>query len=799
MTDRRNVSMRAILAACVLLATGGHWSAAPPAFGQTTRPAADAIDRTVLPIHEPLRPSYRELDAREAKAPPRFEVKAPKAAPNVVIVLIDDIGFGHSSAFGGPCAMPTLEKLAGNGLKYNRFHTTALCSPTRTALLTGYNHHSNNAGAIMEVATAFPGNTGIRPQSITPMAEVLRLNGYSTSAWGKYHETPPWEVSISGPFDRWPTRSGFEEFFGFIGGETNQWDPMIVHGTTPMRKPEDDPDYHFTSDMTDRAIGWVRAQQSLTPDKPFFMYFATGATHAPHHAPREWIDKYKGRFDMGWDELRKRTLARQIELGVVPKGTTLAPKPEAIKDWNDLSADEKRLFARQMEVFAGFASHTDHEVGRLVQSIADLGELDNTLFIYVVGDNGASAEGGMSGMFNEGTYFNGVAESTEFMLGKIDQWGGPECFNHFAAGWAVAGNTPFTWTKQVASNFGGTRNGIVVHWPAGFRSRGQIRDQFHHVVDLAPTVFEAAGVPAPKEVNGIEQLPIEGVSMAYSFDDPRAPDRRTTQYFEIGGNRAVYHDGWLAGTIHKAPWEAAPRRPLANDVWELYHVAEDFSMSRNLAAENPAKLEELKALFTREAVSHHVLPIDDRTIERFDPKVAGRPDLMDGRNTLTVYPGMVSMAENAFINVKNASVSLTAEVEVDGDKPSGVLLAQGGRFGGWAFWVREGRPMYTYNFLGLEAFRVAGTDAMTAGKHTLKMTFAYDGGTRRGAGGTATLFIDGKKVGEGTIGKTHPNVFSLDDTADTGIDTGTPVDEAYGEGKKNAFSGKLAKVTIEVR
>ena len=799
MNARRNVSIRAILAACMLLAIGGHWPADPSAFGQTTTPAADAIDRTVLPIHEPPRPSYRELDAREAKAPPRFEVKAPKAAPNVVIVLIDDIGFGHSSAFGGPCAMPTLEKLAGNGLKYNRFHTTALCSPTRTALLTGYNHHSNNAGAIMEVATAFPGNTGIRPQSITPMAEVLRLNGYSTSAWGKYHETPPWEVSISGPFDRWPTRSGFEEFFGFIGGETNQWDPMIVHGTTPMRKPEDDPDYHFTTDMTDRAIGWVRAQQSLTPDKPFFMYFATGATHAPHHAPREWIDKYKGRFDMGWDELRTRTLARQIELGVVPKGTTLAPKPEAIKDWNDLSADEKRLFARQMEVFAGFASHTDHEVGRLVQSIADLGELDNTLFIYVVGDNGASAEGGMSGMFNEGTYFNGVAESTEFMLGKIDQWGGPECFNHFAAGWAVAGNTPFTWTKQVASNFGGTRNGIVVHWPAGFRSRGQIRDQFHHVVDLAPTVFEAAGVPAPKEVNGIKQLPIEGVSMAYSFDDPRAPDRRTTQYFEIGGNRAVYHDGWLAGTIHKAPWEAAPRRPLAHDVWELYHVAEDFSMSRNLAAENPAKLEELKALFTQEAVAHHVLPIDDRTIERFDPKVAGRPDLMDGRNTLTVYPGMVSMAENAFINVKNASVTLTAEVEVDGDKPGGVLLAQGGRFGGWAFWVREGRPMYTYNFLGLEAFRVAGTDAMTAGKHTLKMAFAYDGGTHRGAGGTATLFIDGKKVGEGTIGKTHPNVFSLDDTADTGIDTGTPVDEAYGEGKKNAFSGKLDKVTIEVR
>ncbi|MFN5949417.1 MAG: arylsulfatase, partial [Pirellulaceae bacterium] len=439
-------------------------------IAQSTSSRSETLDRTVLPIREPSAPKYTELDARQAKAPTRWDIRAPKDAPNVVVVLIDDIGFGHSSAFGGPCQMPTLDRLAGNGLKYNRFHTTALCSPTRTALLTGYNHHSNNAGAIMEVATAFPGNTGIRPQSITPMAEVLRMNGYATSAWGKYHETPPWEVSVSGPFDRWPTRSGFDEFYGFIGGETNQWDPMIVHGTTPMRKPEGEEDYHFTTDMTNRAIAWMRSQQSLTPDKPFFMYFATGGTHAPHHAPKAWIEKYKGKFDMGWDKLREQTLARQIELGVVPKGTKLAAKPEAIKDWDDLSDDEKRLFARQMEVFAGFASHTDHEVGRLVQGIADLGELDNTLIIYIVGDNGSSAEGGMLGMFNEGTYFNGVAESTEFMLSKLDQWGGPECFNHFAAGWAVAGNTPFTWTKQVASNFGGTRNGAVVHWPAGFRA-----------------------------------------------------------------------------------------------------------------------------------------------------------------------------------------------------------------------------------------------------------------------------------------------------------------------------------------
>jgi arylsulfatase A-like enzyme len=758
------------------------------------------IDRSALPIHEPSPPVYKQLDARDAVPPPRWAVQAPAGAPNVVVILIDDIGFGHSSAFGGPCQMPTLERLAQGGLKYNRFHTTALCSPTRTALLTGYNHHSNNAGAIMEVATAFPGNTGIRPQTITPMAEVLRLNGYSTSAWGKYHETPPWEVSVSGPFDRWPTHSGFEEFYGFIGGETNQWDPMITHGTTFQRKPENNPDYHFTTDMTTRAIAWMQAQQALTPEKPFFMYFATGATHAPHHAPKAWIEKYRGQFKMGWDKLREQTLARQIQLGVVPAGTQLAAKPEAIKDWEQLTADEQRLFERQMEVFAGFASHTDHEIGRLVQSLEEMGELDQTLIVYLVGDNGASAEGGMLGMYNEMTYFNGVAESTEFMLEKIDAWGGPECFNHFAAGWAVAGNTPFTWTKQVASNFGGTRNGIVFHWPQGIRAKGQVRSQFHHVVDLAPTIFEAAKVPAPKVVEGVPQQPIEGISMAYSFDHPEASDRRRTQYFEMGGNRAIYHEGWLAGTIHKAPWEASPRRPLAQDVWELYHVEEDFSMSRNLAEANPAKLKELQEHFTEEAIAHHVLPIDDRTIERFDPKIAGRPDLMDGRTELTVYPGMVYMVENAFINVKNSSFDLIADVEVHAEKNHGVLLAQGGRFGGWSFWVNQGKPVFSYNFLGLELFQVSATRAVGDGKHSLKVAFDYQAAEGvRGGGGTASLYIDDEKVGEGSIGKTHANTFSLDDTADTGIDTGTPVDDAYGEGQGNAFTGQLKQVQVRLR
>ena len=760
---------------------------------------AQDIDRTVLPIPQPKSAAITTLDARDAKAPKRFEVKAPAGAPNVIVVLIDDIGFGHSSAFGGPCAMPTLDRLAANGLKYNRMHTTALCSPTRTALLTGYNHHSNNAGAIMEVATAFPGNTGIRPDSITPMAEVLRQNGFATAAYGKYHETPPWEGSVSGPFDRWPTRSGFDEFYGFIGGETNQWDPMITHGTTPMRKPVGDPNYHFTTDMTDHAIAWMRAEQSLTPDKPFMMYFSTGATHAPHHAPKEWIAKYKGQFDKGWDHLREQTLARQIELGVVPKGTKLAPKPADIKDWNKLTPAEQKLFARQMEVFAGFASHTDHEVGRLVDALTAMGQLDNTLIIYQVGDNGSSAEGGMIGMYNEMTYFNGVQETLDMQMAHYDDLGGPECFNHFAAGWAVAGNTPFTWTKQVASNFGGTRNGLVMHWPNGIKAKGEVRDQFHHVIDIAPTVFEAAKVPAPRMVNGVEQRPIEGVSMAYSFDDAKAPDKRKTQYFEMAGNRGVYHDGWFAGTVHKAPWEGAPRHVLTEDVWELYNVDEDFSMSNDLAAKNAPKLKELQSLFTKEAIANNVLPIDDRTIERFDAKVAGRPDLMDGRKSLTVFPGMIYIPENAFINVKNTSVDITAVVEV-GEKSSGVLLAQGGQFGGWSFWMKDNTPMYTYNFLGLQNFVTTGTKALTPGKHTVKMSLAYDGKPgERGKGATVTLSIDDVVAGTGTIKHTQPNTFSLDDTADTGTDTGTAVDKSYGEGEKNTFTGRIEKVTVKVK
>ncbi len=786
--------MKALLRLVLLgVITLGIASCNPPTAELATA-VPGQLDRTVLPIKEPTYPVITELDARNAKAPARFEVKAPDQAPNVVIVLVDDIGFGHSSAFGGPIQMPTLEKLAANGLKYNRFHTTALCSPTRTALLTGYNHHSNNAGAIMEVGTAFPGNTGIRPQSITPAAQVLRMNGYSTAAFGKYHETPPWEASVSGPYDRWPTGSGFDKFYGFIGGETNQWHPMVYDGNTRVYPNVEDPNYHFTTDMTDRAIAWMNTQQSLTPEKPFYLYFATGATHAPHHSPKSFIEKYKGKFAQGWDKVREETLARQKKLGVVPENTVLAPKPEAIKNWEDLTADEKRLFERQMEVFAGFAEHTDYEIGRLVAALEERGELENTIFLYIVGDNGSSAEGGMIGMFNENTYFNGVQETLNMQLDKIDKLGTEETYNHFAAGWAVAGNTPFTWTKQVASNFGGTRNGMVMHWPKGIQAKNEVRSQFHHVIDVAPTVYECVGVPAPRVVNGIEQRPIEGVSMKYSFDNATAPDARKTQYFEMIGNRAIYHEGWFAGTIHKAPWEAKPRRPLTEDIWELYNVNEDFSQAKNIAAENPGKLEELKKKFMDEAVKYNVLPIDDRGIERLDPAIAGRPDLMNGKTSLTLYEGATGIPENAFINIKNTSLTITAQVDVKANT-NGVIVCQGGDFGGWTFYVLDGKPAYSYNWVGLETFTVTSNTKLQPGKHTLRFDFAYEGG--RGAGGMASIFVDDKKVAEGKIEKTNANTFGIDESADVGVDENTPVYPPY-KGKEK-FTGKIEKVVISTR
>jgi len=769
----------------------------PASAGQNQQPAPYKLDRTVLPIAEPKIPQLKQLDARNVKAPPFFEIKAPAKAPNVLIVLLDDMGFGQSSAFGGPIHMPALERLAKAGLKYNHFHTTALCSPTRAALLTGRNHHVCNMGSITETATAFPGQTGKRPNSVAPLAEVLRLNGFATAAFGKSHETAAWEVSTSGPTDRWPTRSGFDKFYGFIGGEANQWAPTIYDGMVPAKVPND-PNYHFLNDMTNQAIEWTRSVKSLTPDKPFFVYFAPGATHAPHHVPKEWIEKYRGKFDLGWDKLRQETLRRQVELGVVPRGTKLAPKPEAIKDWDDLTPDEKKLFARQMEVFAAYAEFADHEVGRLVAAIEGQGQLENTLVFYIVGDNGASAEGGMNGLFNEMTYFNGVEETVDDILEHYDELGGPLSYGHYAAGWAVAGDTPFTWTKQVAANFGGTRNGMVVHWPNGIKSKGEVRTQFHHVIDVAPTILEAAGLPEPKSVNGTAQTPIEGVSMVYTFDDAKADDRHTTQYFEIFCNRAIYHQGWLAGTVHKAPWEPKPRAAIENDRWELYDTRTDFSLTNDLAAKNQAKLKEMKERFLAEAVKNHVLPLDDRLLERLNAALVGRPDLMAGRTSLTVFPGMTGMTENVFINLKNRSHTITAEVDLPaGGAAKGVIIAQAGRFGGWSLYLKDGKPVYTYNWLGIKRFTLAASEPLPAGKSTIRFEFSYDGGNP-GAGGLGTIMVDGEKVAEGRIERTQPYAFSADEGADVGVDEGTPVTDDYRD-RNNGFTGEIQQVVVEIK
>src|SRR6188508_783198 len=781
-----------LFALCFLVACSDQKNEAS-AMKETT--SSGDLDRTVLPIKEPNYPEDTTLDARNAKAPARFEVKAPAKAPNVVIVLIDDQGFGVSSAFGGPVMEPTLDKLAANGLKYNRFHTTALCSPTRVALLTGRNHHSNNAGAIMEVATAFPGNTGARPQSITPLAEILRQNGYSTSAFGKYHETAPWEVSVSGPFDRWPTHSGFDKFYGFIGGETNQWAPAVYDGTVRVEVPHD-PNYHFTTDMTNQAINWVSAQQSLTPDKPFYMYFATGATHAPHHAPKEYIDKYKGKFDQGWDKLREETFARQKELGVIPPDAQLTARPKEIPAWDDVPDDLKPVLARQMEVYAGFMEHTDHHVGRLVDALEDLGILEDTLVYYIIGDNGASAEGTINGSFNETFIFNGAAalETPEFMAAHIDDFGTPKAYNHYAVGWAHAMDTPYQWTKQVASHWGGTRNGTIVHWPGGFSARGEVRSQFHHVIDVAPTVLEAAGLPHPTSVNGVTQRPIEGTSMRYSFDGAGEADRHDTQYFEMFCNRGIYHQGWTAVTRHSTPWIMVELPPFEDDVWELYGP-DDWSQARDLAVEMPEKLAELQALWLEEAKKYNVLPLDDRRIERFNADLVGRPVLVRGNKQL-LFGGMGRLSESSVLNVKNKSHAVTAEVVVPEGGAQGVIIAQGGAFAGWSLYAKAGKPVYCYNLLGLQRFKVEGDAALPAGTHQVRMEFAYDGGGLA-KGGTVTLYVDGDEVGDGRVEGTVPMIFSADETTDIGSDTASPVSDDYGPAD-NAFNGRVEWVQIDL-
>jgi arylsulfatase A-like enzyme len=760
------------------------------------------LPRAVLPIPDPAQEAPTILDAKDPAAtfPPIEELRPPAGAPNVLIVLIDDAGFGASSAFGGPCNTPTAERLAQSGLRFNRFHTTALCSPTRQALLTGRNHHTVGMGGITELATSAPGYSSIRPKSCAPLAETLKLNGYATAQFGKCHEVPVWQTSPMGPFDGWPSGGGgFEYFYGFIGGEANQYFPALYEGTTPVepeRTPEDG--YHLTEDIADRAVSWMRQQKALMPDKPFFVYFAPGATHAPHHVPDKWSAKYKSEFDEGWDELRDQTFARQKELGVIPDDAALTDRPDEIPAWEDMPDELKPVLARQMEVYAGFMEHTDHQVGKLIDALEDLGVLEDTLVYYIIGDNGASAEGTINGTFNEYFSLNGAAamETVEMMAGNIDAFGSPHAYNHYAVGWAHAMDTPYQWTKQVASHWGGTRNGTIVHWPSGFEAKGEVRSQFHHVIDVAPTVLEVAGIPEPTRVHGIEQKPIEGASMAYSFADATAAERRTTQYFEMFCNRGIYHDGWTAVTRHSIPWLMGTALPsFEDDVWELYDTNVDWTQTKDLAAEMPEKLAELQELFLEEARNYNVLPLDDRRVERFDVQISGRPALIKGNSQL-LFSGMGRLTESAVLNVKNTSHAVTVDIVVPEGGASGVLIAQGGAFGGWSLYMHEGRPKYCYCFFGVQRFTVEGGSRVPAGDHQVRMEFAYDGGGLA-KGGKVTLYVDGQGVAEGRVEHTQPMIFSADETADVGNETGTTVSDDY-DAESSRFTGTINWVQIDL-
>jgi arylsulfatase A-like enzyme len=765
--------------------------------------APDRHARAVLPIPDRPSPGLTTYDAKDQETtfPPIVPLAPPEGAPNVLIVLLDDVGFGASTTFGGPCRTPTADRLAAGGLRYNRFHTTALCAPTRQAMLTGRNHHSVGMGSITETATSAPGNSSLRPNTKAPLAMTLKLNGYSTAQFGKCHEVPVWQSSPMGPFDAWPSGGGgFETFYGFIGGENNQWDPALYDGTTPVEPPATAKEgYHLTEDLADRAISWVRQQKALMPDKPFFVYFAPGATHAPHHVPKEWADSYEGQFADGWDVQRERTFARQKELGVIPADAELTARHAEITAWEDMPDELKPVLAREMEVYAGFLEHTDHHVGRLIDAVDDLGVLDDTLIYYIIGDNGASAEGTMNGAFNEMANFNGMAalETPEFMSSKLDEFGSPSSYNHYSVGWAWAMDTPFQWTKQIASHWGGTRNGTIVHWPNGISERGGLRSQFTHVIDVAPTILEAAGLPEPTMVNGVLQSPMEGISMLYTFKDSDAAERHDLQYFEMFANRGIYHRGWSAVTKHRTPWVmvGGDLPAFDDDVWELYDGNQDYSQARNLAADSPDMLAKLQRLWLIEAVKYNVLPLDDRTAERANADIAGRPTLIRG-NSQQFFPGMGRLSENSVVSIKNKSFSVTADVEVPESGAEGVIIAQGGRFGGWALYTKDGVAKFVYNVLGIQEFATAADEPIPAGTHQVRVEFAYDGGGLA-KGGDVTLYYDGRAVGNGRVGATQPMIFSADETTDIGYESGTTVTPDY-TAHGSRFSGKIKWVQVDL-
>ena len=757
--------------------------------------APPPVERSVLPI--PPAPFQGTIGLRSSESTPSFPqaVTAPDGAPNVVLILLDDVGFGASSTFGGPIDTPTLQRLSDTGLRYDRFHTTAVCSPTRAALLTGRNHHTAHTGAVMEMATGYPGYDSVLGHDMVTVAETLKLNGYNTAWFGKDHNVPDWESSQAGPFDRWPTSLGFEKFYGFLGGSANNWRPALYDGTTPIEPYLGKPEYNLDFDLADQAISWMTMQKTMAPDKPFFVYYATAAGHAPQQATPEWIAKYKGKFDQGWDKMREETFARQKEMGIIPADAKLTPRPKEIPAWDSASPREQKVYAAMMELAAAHVAQADYNLGRVLDAIDDLGQTDNTLVIYVVGDNGAAGEGSLVGSFNDMNVVSQSHETLDYVESRLPDFGTWKSSNLYPVGWAWAMNTPFQWCKQVASHFGGTRNAMVVSWPKGIQARGEIRSQFHHVIDIVPTILEAARLPQPAMVNGVTQHPIEGVSMAYTFDDAEAAGRRHTQYFEIFANSGIYHDGWFASTTPvRLPWSGVGTdMDVLTTKWELYNIDKDFSQADDLAEQMPEKLREMQVRFYAEAAKFNVLPIQASAAERFGEGI--RPNPTGDRTSFTYTAGLKRIPEGSSPNIKNRSWSLSADVDLKGGE-SGVIATQGGLFGGWALYFEKGKPVFSYKVASGENYRGVGATALSPGKRTVVMDFKYDGGGI-GKSGTATILVDGKEVAKVRVLKTVPFRFSTEETLDFGEDTGTPVDMSYDVPFK--FTGKLGKIVIDLK
>ena len=789
-----------VLAGCFVPITvgqsGGPAKPGSPAYGEPV------ISKALPP---PVPQFGGEIKQTAADSKPWWapRIVPPKGAPNVLLIMLDDAGYGSESTFGGTIPTPALDRIAKAGLRYTHFHSSALCSPTRAALITGRNHHSAHFGMVAEAATGYPGYDSIIGKDTATIAEIMRQNGYATSWFGKNHNVPGWMATQVGPFDQWPSGLGFEYFYGFVGGDSSQWTPNLFRNTTPIEPYLGNPGWNLITAMADDAIGYINQLNAIAPDKPFFVYYVPGATHAPHHPTKEWIKKFKGKFDHGYNEERERIFENQKRLGVIPANAKLTAWPDSVPKWDTLSADEKKLFARQAEVYAAYMAYTDHEIGRVIQAVEDMGKFDNTLIIYIGGDNGASPEGTTLGTPNEFASFNSVVIPVAEQLKYYDSWGSDETFPHYAVGWAWAFGTPFKWTKQVASHFGGTRQGMAMSWPRRITDAGGIRHQFHHVIDIMPTILEATGLQVPDTVNGIPQKPVEGLSMMYTFDkaNATAPSVRKTQYFEMLAMRGLYHEGWMASTTPPfVPWAAfeglpqkAPKDILNGYTWELYNLADDPTQADDIAAKYPDKLAEMQRIFMSEAAKYNVLPLDNRTLPRF---LEPRPSATAGRSLFTYSSELSNVPKGGAPSVLDRSYTITAEVEMPQGGAEGMLVTDGGRFGGYGLYILKGKPVFVYNFVNVERFRWEAKDALSPGKHTIVFDFKYDG-LGFGHGGSGTLTVDGKVVDTKEIPKTLPFVFPVDETFDVGVDTRTPIDDRDYQ-VPFRFQGKLVKLTVEL-